>query len=83
MSRSLGCAQVTSRPSSKIWPPVTASRPEIMRSVGGFAAAGRPQQHHEFAVVDGQIHRFDGVKFAEFFLNVNQFNRCHAVIPGE
>ena len=37
---------------------------------GGFAAAGRPEQHDELAVMYRQVHRPHGVHSVELFLNL-------------
>src|ERR1700756_429682 len=42
-----------------------------------FAAAGRTEQNHEFAVVNVQIKLTNDVVFAEIFLDVAQINIRH------
>ena len=44
----------------KMSPLVSSSRPAIEIERGGLAAAGRADQGHEFAVVDGQGDVVDG-----------------------
>ncbi len=38
---------------------------------GRLAAARRPQQDDELAIVNGQVHRLDGVDLTEFLLDLN------------
>ena len=42
-----------------------------------LAAAGWAQQHHKLAVLDGQVHRLDGVDLPELFRHLLQFNLSH------
>ncbi len=63
--RSRGSRSLTTRPSMRISPAVGSSKPAIMRKRRGLAAARRPDQHDELAVLDGQaqiLHRRHGAE---------------------
>ena len=44
---------------------------------GGFAAAGGPQQRHEVAVLDGQVHIPEDVVLSVKLIDVAQLDLAH------
>ena len=81
MLRSLGCSSLTRLPAISISPPVTDLKPGDHAQQGGFAAARRPEQNHEAAVLNGEVDAMDDFDVAIFLDDVFQCYRCH-VIPS-
>ena len=65
MSRFDGCRSLTRRPSMLISPPVIALEPGDGVEQGRLAAAGRPDQHEEAALLDAEVDALQDLTAAE------------------
>jgi hypothetical protein len=53
-------------------------QPRDQAQQGGLAAAGRADEDHELAVLDGQVQRRNDLHLAEFLLHIVECDASHA-----
>ena len=76
MSRSLGGTSLTTRLPMLIVPPLISSSPAIIRKQGRLAAAGRPHQDAELAVVDVDVDAMDDLRRPIYLLDLTDGHGC-------